>query len=152
MAGQPGHANVGKLERGHVRIRLLQDLALSNSTGSQLAVKYGVSQAGISQFKARHADEIAKLAAGAIDALQLLWVTDKAARLAAYESAADGAQADTEREDAAPEDRSRARRDLMKALRSVAEELPDGLPARSQVVVSGKVEYVINGADPAAFT
>jgi hypothetical protein len=142
-------ANNGKLERGQVYIGLIQDIALGDYSQVDLAHKYDVTQASISQFKTRHAGEIERLRSGAIDALTLLWVTDKARRIAAYQALAEDAQEATQKGDYT--DQSRARRDVMRALRSAAEELPDGLPARTQVQISGKVEYVVNGADPSAF-
>ena len=64
---------------------LARDLALTKTSQSELAEKYGVSQPAISQFKERRAEEIAAIAANADDQYAGMWIADKQARLAEYE-------------------------------------------------------------------
>lgn len=161
MVQGKGH---GKLERPHIRVRLIQALATGNEGQAALAREYEVTQSAIALFKARHIDDIKRIAAGTLDALAILWITQKANRLGLYQSLAADALAELDEVEGCLSNvdsadlsgnavselgsaRSRARRDAAKMARHVAEEMPDGLPARNQISISGKVEYTINGVD-----
>lgn len=78
-------ARQNHLEYGGRKHALLRDLAEGIKTQRQLAAKYGVTQPAISQFIDRHEDEIEEFRANLNDELSLLWVTNKANRLAEYE-------------------------------------------------------------------
>ncbi len=64
---------------------LARELALGNMSQASLAEKYGVSPSAISQFKAKHAEEIKAIAANADDEYAGMWIAQKQARLAEYE-------------------------------------------------------------------
>ncbi|HWT45245.1 MAG TPA: hypothetical protein VN085_04730 [Vicinamibacterales bacterium] len=76
----------GKLG-GLVRRKLVREIALKppDVTYSQLAKKYGVSGASITEFRQRHAEEIAAVAAAADDEFAGILIANKAYRLAALQ-------------------------------------------------------------------
>jgi len=73
----------GKLG-GLVRRKLIRELALKmpDVTYTEIAKRYNVTQAAISQFAKKHADEIAAVAKDADDQFAGLLIADKAHRLA----------------------------------------------------------------------
>ena len=70
---------------GLVRHKLMREIALGDLNGVQLAEKYGVSTAAISQFKQRNAEGIKAIVADADNEFAGILIAQKAARLAAYE-------------------------------------------------------------------
>lgn len=76
----------GKLG-GLVRRKLVREIALKppDVTYAQLAKKYGVSGASITEFRQRNAEEIAAVAADADDEFAGILIAQKAFRLAAYQ-------------------------------------------------------------------
>src|ERR1700745_1509244 len=78
-----GASKAARSPLGGLRHRqVVRDLALGNFSQDELAEKYGVSQSAISQFKSRHAVEIAAVAADADDAYAGILIADKQARIA----------------------------------------------------------------------
>lgn len=70
---------------GLVRHKLMREIALGDLNGVQLAEKYGVTPAAISQFKQRNAEGIKAIVADADNEFAGILIAQKAARLAAYE-------------------------------------------------------------------
>jgi hypothetical protein len=70
---------------GLVRHKLMREIALGDLNGVQLAEKYGVSTAAISQFKQRNAEGIKAIVADADNEFAGILIAQKVARLAAYE-------------------------------------------------------------------
>jgi hypothetical protein len=160
-----------------VKIALIYDLAVGELSTRQLAKKYGASGSGsIMAFKKRHADEIEHQRQHLADKFALLWIAEKAARLAEYQDEAqmmneladrvvsgqgvivgvedaDGRNvfdAD-ELEDGPVTDASGSIARLMRArdraLRSVAEELGQ-LPTRTTIQLGDTtIRHVIEGID-----
>lgn len=144
------------LERGHVRLALIRDLAGGEHTGAKLAKKYGVCAQAISEFKRRHEAAIAEVRGKLDDEFAGLWVARKAARLAEYENdllciqEAIELAAEAAGDDAPPPVPADLLRAKHRALRAVAEELGQ-LPTRMDVQVSGEVvHYAFGGDDEAA--
>jgi uncharacterized protein YjcR len=152
-----GASKAARSPLGGLRHRqVVRDLALGNFSQDELAEKYGVSQSAISQFKSRHAVEIAAVAADADDAYAGILIADKQARIAAYQEIHDKAMEPTPKVDnkggqvidpvtgaAVYEFDGRA---AMQALKSVAEEMGQ-LPTRLQVSgeLSTTTTYKIDG-------
>lgn len=132
--------STGKLERGWAKTRLIRDLATAEKTQVQLAAEYGVRQSSVSEFATRHADEIAAVRSKIDDEWASLWVADRFNRVAEM-------QDDIEKISELPV----PDRDLLRvkhaALRQIAEELGQ---LKTQVDLSGKITYVIEGIDPGA--
>jgi hypothetical protein len=61
----------------------MRDLALSGMTQQAIADKYGVTQGAVSQFKDKHAEAIAEIAAAADDEYAGIWIAQKQNRLEA---------------------------------------------------------------------
>jgi hypothetical protein len=138
-----------------VRLSLIQDLAEGKLTLVQLGEKYGVTSMAIHHFKTDFAEEIEGIRSKAIDMLSLLWVTDKAKRLATYQRSLDLIENTIEK--AAEEDgtitpeTAALLKEQARALRFAAEEM-GALPSRTQIVVENKsVDYTVNGVDPSEF-
>lgn len=147
-------ATTGALERGHVRARLIRDLATGEHTQTELARRYGVGQSAISQFASRHAERIADVASRLDDQFAALWAADKFNRCAEYQQDAE----DVAKMLADPEQAARAGiqyaemvRVRQQALRAIADELGQ-IPARVQVQHSGGVDVRLNGVDLGALT
>lgn len=79
-------ADSGKLG-GLVRRKLVRELAMKppDVTYSSIAKRYGVSGASLTEFKQRHADEIAAVAADADSEFAGILIAQKAYRLGAYQ-------------------------------------------------------------------
>lgn len=148
----PGESQVrshkGKLERGWRKGALIRELAEGERSQVALAGQYGVVQSSISEFAARHADEIAFVRENLEDEFAGIWVAKKTNRLREYE-------ADLERiADAldVPDSGGMEEKDLIaakhRALRAVAEELGQ-LPNRMSVSaeVQTRVTYTVPGVD-----
>lgn len=150
-------ASPGALERPHVRLQLIKQLAAGDQTRAALARLHGVSGEAIRQFADRHAPRITELQGKLDDEFAGLWVADKANRLAHYQQQIEDVAAILEAE---PEiDEGKASRgagvnvstaELMRvqasALRAIADELGQ-IPARMQVEHSGSLAIQINGVD-----
>lgn len=156
-----------KLETPWTRRQLIVDLALSGKSQSALAERYGVVQASVSEFAARHAAEIQAVRDDSENEFAGIAIAEKAVRLATYADILEKALKPTPKvagKDASyvlmpedPDNPGAERRPVMeidaaaalKALRNVAEELGH-LPNR--VTLGGeigiKTDYTINGVDP----
>jgi predicted transcriptional regulator len=77
----------GKLG-GLKRLQVMRELAAGELTQRQLAEKYDVTQAAISQFGTRYATEIGAIKANMADEFAGILIAQKQARLAAYEEIA----------------------------------------------------------------
>jgi len=126
------------------RRQLCRALAAGEVTRAQLARRYGVSRAYITQFARMYAAEIDQIKARLEDEFAGLWVADKAARIAAhqadYEMALDSPRAD----------HHEWIKTRTQVLHAVAEELGQ-LPPRTQVNVAA-VTHIIEGVDLSALT
>lgn len=125
------------LERPWTRRALCRDLALSDVTQSKLAERYGVTDGAITQFKQKHAVEIAAILADSANEFAGILIADKVNRLATYEALLEDAAQVGDGKQAA------------KLLHAVAEEMGH-LPQRVQL--SGQVDtqtrYQIDGVNP----
>jgi transposase-like protein len=128
-----------KLERDWVRRALIIDLATSGDTQVKLARKYGVANSSLTEFKQRHADEIAAEREAGLEEFAGILIADKANRLAIYEELLEVARAKGDE------------RSALRILRNVAEEMGH-LPQRIQMggEVGVRTSYEIVGVDPEA--
>lgn len=69
---------LGRRRNHALAVRLLAEAQL---TQVQIAQQLGVAQSSISEFAARHADEIQRLRDNALAQLSVLWIADQQARL-----------------------------------------------------------------------
>jgi predicted transcriptional regulator len=129
----------GKLESGWAKARLVRELAANEKSQVTLAQEYGVTQGAISQFSARHSDEIEATRNNLADEWFGLWVTDKRNRVAEY-------QDDIEKinEVLANEPDDKLLKTKLSILRQVAEELGQ---LKETVELTGKLTYVVEGVD-----
>jgi len=134
------------LERGHVRWKLIHELARGEKTRTALAKEYGVTQSAITQFADRHRTRIDEVRADIENEFAGLWIADKRRRIEEY-----AAEIDLIEEVRAGTVRNMRDVELSKLkaaiLRAVADELGQ-IPARMNVSVNQKVTYVIEGVDP----
>lgn len=72
--------------KGHVKLRLLHDLAAGSKHQSELAKQYGVTEGRISQIKSENIDRIEAIRANAENEFSGLWIADRKNRIAEYES------------------------------------------------------------------
>jgi len=146
--------NQGKLEHPANRQRLIRDLAAAEHSQSELALRYGVSQQGISLFAARHAERIATVAGKLDDEFAGLWVAQKANRLAVLEHQVDevlDVMSDPEKAAKAGVQAAEMMRVVQTGLKQIAEELGQ-LPGRVSVTHSGSLTVQLNGVDVGALT
>lgn len=154
-------AERGALERAHVRLQLIRELAAGEVPRGKLAKRYGVAPSSVTEFAHRHAARIAEVQSKLDDEYAGLWIAAKANRLAEYQQQVDYVAdllADDDRMDA-EEDRGRragvnvSTAELMRtaqsALKAVAEELGQ-LPNRMSVQHDGSVSvrYEVVGVAP----
>lgn len=155
-------AGEGKLG-GLKRRQIIRELAAQEVNQSALAIKYGVSTSAITQFKQRHAEEIAAVRADMDNEFAGILIANKAARLAAlvdlYEAATTPTPKISVKGDVVrrmnPETGEFEEvmeidaRAAMQALKQAAEEMGQ-LPTRVQV--SGgmdiRTNYTIEGVSP----
>jgi predicted transcriptional regulator len=137
-----------KLETPWTRRQLITELALSDKTQTRLAEEYGVTQQSVSDFAARHANEIQVVREHTEDEFAGLALAVKANRLATYEDIVRRLTVQLNEADAIDEKTAAS---LAKILRNVAEELGH-LPNR--VTLGGEVgvttRYTVEGVDPGA--
>lgn len=129
------------IDRGHIRLKLLRELALGEKNQVQLASEYGVGQSAISMFATRYSDQIEEIRGKLDDEFAGLWIAQKANRLAAYQQDVDDVDSD--------EDKNTAewRRIKHNAVKSVAEELGQ-IPNKSTIQHEGTVIHKYEGVDP----
>ena len=79
--------------RGHIRLKLIRELAMDAVTQQELAKRFGVDQNTIRTFRDRNEDEIREvresLLQEVVNETAGLWITKKANRLAEYEADVD---------------------------------------------------------------
>jgi hypothetical protein len=157
-------AEPGALERPHVRLKLIRELATGEKSNRALAKDFDVTAQAVDAFKKRHAARIAEVAARLDDEFAGLWIAQKAARIETLQSQvehiADLLEPQTEEQaKAADEEYVRQRmagvnvstaelmRTAQSALRAVSEELGQ-LPARTVRHEGGvSVRYEVAGVD-----
>lgn len=129
----------GDLENGWARKSVIRDLAAAEKSQNQIAAEYGVSQGSVSEFAARHRDEIERHRQHLDDEWYGLWIAQKRHRVAEY-------QADVERiTDALDNETDPALlRAKLAILRQTAEELGQ---FKQEIEVTGTLTYVVEGVD-----
>ena len=166
LATQPRRPPRFALEQGHVRWKLIQELGQGELTVGTLATRYGVTPSAISQFRDRHAEQIADVKADIENEFAGLWIAQKTARLAEYAADVEminevvqttlNADLSTEARaelEAAGVEVGKIDAALVaakhRALRAVAEELGH-LPTKVQMQVEAttRVHYTVSGMDP----
>jgi hypothetical protein len=144
-------AEAGALERGHVKVRLIREIAKGEKSNGALGKEFGVSAEAVRLFKHRHAARIEQVAAKLDDDFAALWVADKANRIAEYQQQVDDIadlMADPERAAKAGVQAAEMMRTAQSALRAVSEELGQ-LPARTVRHEGGvSVRYEVVGVSP----
>lgn len=146
--GGMSRAKQGTLERGHIRHRLIRDLA-GGATQPELARRYDVTQQAISQFAQRHATAVAAVVADMANEYADLWITEKRARLAELQEQVDSVSAtlaDPERTARAGVQLAEMLRVVQTALRQAAEELGQ-IPGRVSVQHRGSLAVTLNGVE-----
>jgi predicted transcriptional regulator len=129
-----------RLDRGHLRARLIREIAGRTESYAQIAHRWGVTRSAVSQFAARHALAIADARADLDDSTAHLWVTHREARLAEIQQTIEDLDARLARD---PADRAPLLRLRLQAIRQAAEEtgqLRDTAPVHT-------VEIRLNGVD-----
>ncbi len=134
----------GDLERGWARSRLILQLAQQELTQVQLAREYGVVQSSISEFRDRHADEIAFQREKIEDQFAALWIADKRNRIAESQ---DDVEAINKALVAEPDEK--LLRAKLAIMRQVAEELGQ---LKTSIEVGGKLTYEVKGVDLSRLT
>jgi hypothetical protein len=132
----------GSVERGIPRRcvpLLIRELAANEMKRTELARKYGVARATITEFAKRHAAEIADAKDRLDDEFAATWIAGKAQRIAAYQADYEMALNDPR---ASHHDWVRARTQILLA---VAEELGQ-MPPKMQVSVM-PVVHIIEGVN-----
>lgn len=154
MSEQSSERKPGKLNRGHVKFRLIRALADGSKTQSQLARDFGVVSSAITQFKQAHRAEIEAVRADLNNEFAGLVLANKANRLAELEAdieaigdgrirvtieGEDGREITSEKVDPA------LLRAKHAALKAIAEELGQ-LPSKLNVSVDPvTVRYEVSG-------
>lgn len=138
------------IDRGHIRSRLIVEIATGTRPYSAIARDYDVTRQAIAEFAKRHHLAIADARAAAQDATAHLWVSQRTARLAEIQQTIEdidqSIRTPTPDEDGNPvpaEDRAALYRLRLQAIRQAAEEtgqLRDTAPVQT-------VEIRLNGVD-----
>jgi transposase-like protein len=129
-----------RLDRGHLRARLIREIAGRTESYAQIACRHGVTRSAISQFAARHQLAILDARQALDDDTAALWVSRRRDRLAEIQQTIEDLDAQL---DAQPEDRAQLWRLRLQAIRQAAEEtgqLRDTAPVHT-------VEIRLNGVD-----
>jgi hypothetical protein len=71
--------------RGHVRLKVVHDLASGELSYAELAAKYGKAEQTIIGFASRHKEEIAELFEVMSSEFERLWLAEKRSRMAEYQ-------------------------------------------------------------------
>lgn len=116
------------------RHRLITELAKGEKTQRVLASENGVSQSSVSEFAARHADEIEERRAHLNEEFDGLWIAQKLSRLVEMEELYGSTMSNRDRET------------RLAVLRAAAEELGQ-IPNRTTIDFAQPIEINIQGAD-----
>lgn len=147
-------AERGALERGHIRLALIRELASGEQTQAALAEKYGVSTAAVSQFKDRHALRIDEVRRNADQEYAGVWIAEKRNRIEELQGVVEYCHdllGDSEKQARVNVGTAEVIRTALSALHQASEELGQ-LPARGLRHEGGvSVRYVIEGVDPEAY-
>lgn len=146
MTSRVGMAERGALERPSVQIRVIRALAKKERPAA-VARQFGVTRQAMQEFRDRHRDRIAEVAANLDDAFAGIEFANKGARVAELSrQVRDIADllADPETAAKAGVQRAEMERVVQSGLRGIAEELGQ-LPSRMQVQVGGQLDVAING-------
>lgn len=148
-------AKPGHLERGHVRVNLIREIAAGERPLNDLAAHYGVSRQAVEAFKKRHATRIAEVATKLDDEFAQLWATRKANRLAELQQDIEDVEnllSDPDTAAKAGVQWAEVKRIKQAALKAIADEMGD-IPARKHAVeVSGALNVQLNGVNLDALT
>jgi hypothetical protein len=129
--------------KSHHKLALMREIAESKQPQSVLAVKYGVTQGTISQFKTKHASQIQAIQADFENEFAGLWIAKKTNRIQEYMNQVELINEQLQ-SDPAPRNIGTLLRYAQIAIRSVAEELG----ALTQKVEStNKTTYTVEGVD-----
>lgn len=75
--------------RGHLRLRLIRELAMGVATQAELATRFGVDQNTVRTFRERNEEDIQDVRKALMDEVVSetagLWIADKSARVAEYQ-------------------------------------------------------------------
>lgn len=135
--------------RGHLKRALMIDLASGELSLERLGAKYGVTAPAVLHFRDRNLEEIAEIKKAIDDGVRAeiagLWIADKTARIASYQSDVDLLTDQLEDGTLEPADFRGALKVKAQVLKQVAEELGD---LRVSVDLGGEVRYSVNGVNP----
>lgn len=138
------------LERPHVRLQLIRELAKGEATQRELGQRYGVTQPAIANFAKRHAARIDEVRGKLDDEFAGLWIAQKANRIEVLQGQVDDIaemMSDPEKAARAGVQAAEMFRTAQSALRAVSEELGQ-LPARTVRHEGGvSVRYEVAGVD-----
>lgn len=144
-------ASVVVLERPHVRLKLIRELAAGEATQVELAQRYGVTQPAIANFKKRHAERIASVRDRLDDEFAGIVFAGKANRIEMLSQQIEDVTsilADPETAARAGVQYAEMARTAQTAARAISEELGQ-LPARTLKHEGGvSVRYEVVGVDP----
>jgi hypothetical protein len=156
-----GAISFDELYRGHKRLELCRDLALSELSHRELAHREGVATADIAAFAQDHQTEIAEVRAALAGQLAIetagLWISKKQNRLAEYQAEIEEIRDYLAELRGAGISWSRAHRDMLKMYMDMFRQTADELgayPQRAQAPArTGQtVHYIIDTANPEALT
>lgn len=142
-------AKAGALEVGHVRFRLIRDLARGELNQSELAARYGVSPSAMTQFVKRHAERIAEVATKVDEEFAGIVFAEKAARVAELSATAEQIAemlADPDTSARAGVQYAEMINAQRASLRAIADELGQ-IPGKLNVQIGGQLDIRMNGVD-----
>jgi hypothetical protein len=126
--------------RPWTRLALLKELALGQQSQTSLAEKYGVSDAAISQFKSKHAEEIQDIIDNAEDEFSGILLSRKKNRLATYAELLENALDDGD---------GKLAKGILKNMAEELGQLPNRITVQS---IDTRTRYEVEGVDPEDLT
>lgn len=146
-------AKPGALERGHVKAKLVRELAKGERSTTQLAADFDVSRQAVDQFAKRNTARILEVSKRLDDEFAGIAFADKVNRVAMLSQQIEDVTeilADPETAARAGVQYAEMARAAQSAARAISEELGQ-LPARTVRHEGGvSVRYVVEGVDPGA--
>lgn len=134
--------------RSHQKLALMRELAEGQHSQRDLAAKYGVTHGAISQFKSKHATQIAQIQATFEDEFASLWISNKANRIFQYQQQVELINDRLEQNPADPR-LGTLLRYAQAALDAVAKEMG---AYTTKIESNDRVSYVVEGVDPEKMT